>query len=194
MATRLKATGIKKVCLGLSGGLDSSWALYVAIRAFEILGYDKKSILAISMPSSANTSKTKDNAKALALIEGVTFREIPIDQAIKQHLKDISLGSNDFGIAYENAQARERTQILMDIANEINALMIGTGDLSELALGFTTYGGDHMSMYAVNISIPKTLIKILVGYLAKQQRPQKPVIDRHTKHSNKPRACAVPTG
>lgn len=177
LATRLKATGIKKVCLGLSGGLDSSWALYVAIRAFEILGYDKKSILAISMPSSANTSKTKDNAKALALIEGVTFREIPIDQAIKQHLKDIGLGPYEFGIAYENAQARERTQILMDIANEINALMIGTGDLSELALGFTTYGGDHMSMYAVNISIPKTLIKILVGYLAKTIKdPQKAML------------------
>lgn len=166
LATRLKAIGIKKVCLGLSGGLDSTWALYVVIRAFEILCLDKKSIIAISMPSRANTSRTKDNAQALALIEGVSFREIPIDKAIKQHIQDIGLDSNNFGTAYENAQARERTQILMDIANEEGSLMIGTGDLSELALGFTTYGGDHMSMYSVNVSIPKTLIRYLIGYIA----------------------------
>jgi NAD+ synthase (glutamine-hydrolysing) len=172
LATRLKATGIKKVCLGLSGGLDSAWALYVAIRAFEILGYDKKSIYAISMPSIANIPKTKNNAKALALFEGVTFWEIPIVHAIKQHIKDIGLSEDNFGIAYENAQARERTQILMDIANETDALMIGAGDLSELALGFTTYGGDHMSMYAVNVSIPKTLIQYLINYLIQSTKNQ----------------------
>ncbi|HEY8443481.1 MAG TPA: NAD(+) synthase [Clostridia bacterium] len=166
LATRLKAAGIKKICLGLSGGVDSTWALYVAIRAFEILGYDKKSILTISMPSAANTSRTKDNSKALAMVEGVSFCEIPINNAIQQHIKDINLGIDNYGTAYENAQARERTQILMDIANEIGALMIGTGDLSELALGFTTYGGDHMSMYSVNASVPKTLIRYLIADIA----------------------------
>ncbi|HEY8423920.1 MAG TPA: NAD(+) synthase [Clostridia bacterium] len=167
LSSRLKAAGIKKVCLGLSGGLDSTWALYVALRAFEMLGYDRQSIIAVSMPSSANTSRTKSNSKALAKIEGVTFWEIPINDSLSQHIKDINLGLNNFGTAYENAQARERTQILMDIANEIGALMIGTGDLSELALGFTTYGGDHMSMYSVNASIPKTLIRYLIGYIAR---------------------------
>lgn len=166
LATRLKSAGINKICLGLSGGVDSTWALYVAIRAFEILGYDKKSILAVLMPSIANSSRTKDNSKALAIVEGVSYCEIPINNAIQQHIKDINLGLDNFGTAYENAQARERTQILMDISNEIGALMIGTGDLSELALGFTTYGGDHMSMYSVNASIPKTLIRYLIGNIA----------------------------
>lgn len=168
LITRLQATGIKKAIIGLSGGLDSTLALIVTMRAFEILGLDKKDIIAISMPSIANSSRTKNNSKSLATLVGVTFLEISISRAIEQHLNDIGIESDKFGLAYENSQARERTQILMDIANNINALMIGTGDLSELALGFTTYGGDHMSMYGVNCSIPKTLVRYLVRYEAKR--------------------------
>ncbi|HEY8389720.1 MAG TPA: NAD(+) synthase, partial [Clostridia bacterium] len=166
LVTRLQATGIKKVIIGLSGGLDSTLALIVSIKAFEIMGLDKKDIIAVSMPSVANSSRTKNNSRLLATLEGITFLEIPIKKAIEQHMDDIGNDINNFGLAYENAQARERTQILMDIANNINALMVGTGDLSELALGFTTYGGDHMSMYGVNCSIPKTLVRHLVWFEA----------------------------
>lgn len=173
LITRLKAIDIKKVIIGLSGGLDSTLALMVALRAFEILGFDKKDIITVSMPSVANSSRTKNNSRELATLEGVTFFEIPIKKAIEQHLNDIGIDNNSFGLAYENAQARERTQILMDIANNINALMIGTGDLSELALGFTTYGGDHMSMYGVNCSIPKTLVRYLVRYEAQRTSDSK---------------------
>ena len=168
LITRLQAIGIKKVIIGLSGGLDSTLALLVAIRAFEILGLNKKDIITVSMPSVANSSRTKNNSKLLANIEGVKFLEVPIKNAIEQHFNDIGLENDKFGLAYENAQARERTQVLMDIANNINALMVGTGDLSELALGFTTYGGDHMSMYGVNCSIPKTLVRYLVQYEARR--------------------------
>ncbi len=170
LSTRLKAIGVSRAILGLSGGLDSTLALIVTIRAFEILRLDKKDITAVSMPSVASSLRTKTNSKLLATLEGVTFLEIPIKKAIEQHLKDIGVDNDNFGIAYENAQARERTQILMDIANNTNALMIGTGDLSELALGFTTYGGDHMSMYSVNCSVPKTLVRHLVWYEAQKTK------------------------
>lgn len=167
LATRLKATNLKKIVLGLSGGLDSTLALIVAVKAIEILGLPKSNIFAISLPSSSNSERTQNNSRILAEIFEVKNAEIPIDKAMKQHYKDIGLGESVFNTAYENAQARERTQILMDIANNTDAVMVGTGDLSELALGWTTYGGDHMSMYGVNCSVPKTLVRYLIEYVAK---------------------------
>ncbi len=162
---RLKAVGLKKVILGLSGGLDSTLALIVAVEAFRKLNYDLQNILCITMPAFGTTSKTKNNSHILAKSLGVHIREINISASVTQHLLDIGHDLSVKDIAYENAQARERTQVLMDIANKEGALQLGTGDLSELCLGWCTYNGDQMSMYSINSSIPKTMVKYLcAGY------------------------------
>ncbi|MBN1616533.1 MAG: NAD(+) synthase [Spirochaetales bacterium] len=163
LVKRLSHTGLGKAVIGLSGGLDSTLALLVTVRAFDRLSLDRTGILAITMPGFGTTSRTKGNATRLADLLGVSLETISIDKAVRQHFKDIGQDPEKLDITYENAQARERTQILMDKANMIGALVIGTGDLSELALGWATYNGDHMSMYAVNSSIPKTLVRFLVS-------------------------------
>ena len=155
---RLRYTGIQRVVLGLSGGSDSSMALLVCAQAFTQLGLDKKDIFAISLPGPGTTAASKERLDALAKLTGATFRTIPIGAALEQHLKDIGHPLDVFDVTYENAQARERTQILMDLANQSNALMVGTGDLSEIALGWGTFNGDHMSMYDPNAGLPKTLL------------------------------------
>lgn len=165
LAMRLKAINCKKAVVGISGGLDSTLALLVTVKAFEMLGYDKKGIIGITMPGCGTTNRTKSNATLLMELLGVTSIEIPIGEAVKQHFHDIGHDGKTPDVTFENSQARERTQILMDMANKENAIVIGTGDLSELALGWCTYNGDQMSMYGVNASIPKTMVKYLVeGY------------------------------
>ncbi len=163
---RLSHTGCKKAIVGISGGLDSTLALLVTARAFDLLGYDRSGIVAITMPGFGTTDRTYENAVSLIRSIGAEFREIPIRDAVRQHFSDIGQDENNHDVTYENSQARERTQILMDVANQCNALVIGTGDLSELALGWATYNGDHMSMYGVNGSVPKTLVRYLVRYYA----------------------------
>ena len=162
LARRWEHTGSRKLILGLSGGLDSTLALIVASRTCGLLGRSRKSILAVTMPGFGTTQTTRSLALRLAAAAGVTVREIDIRAACERHLKDIGLSSKDRSVAFENAQSRERTQILMDLANKENGLVVGTGDLSELALGFATFGGDHLSMYNVNSSVPKTLVRFLV--------------------------------
>jgi len=165
LVKRLETVHQQKVIVGESGGLDSTLALLVAVEAFKVLKYDLKGITALTMPAFGTSKRTHDNAKLLAKSLGVSFREINIKDTLLSHLKDIDHSPEDHNVTYENAQARERTQVLMDIANDTNALMIGTGDLSELCLGWCTYNGDHMSMYGVNGSIPKTLVRYLCqGY------------------------------
>lgn len=159
---RLEHTGCKTAVIGLSGGLDSTLALLVTVRAFDILKLDRKGIVAITMPCFGTTERTYNNALALANGFGITLKEINIKDSVIQHFKDIEHDINVTDITYENSQARERTQILMDIANQTGGLVVGTGDLSELALGWATYNGDHMSMYGVNASVPKTLVRYLV--------------------------------
>lgn len=166
---RLKHTGATKVVLGISGGLDSTLALLVSVRAFDRIGLDRKGIQGITMPGFGTTDRTYTNALNLMKSLGVSLREIPIAEAVMGHFKDIDHDPKVLDVTYENAQARERTQILMDVANKCNGLVIGTGDLSELALGWATYNGDHMSMYAVNSSIPKTLVRTLVRWVADNQ-------------------------
>lgn len=168
LAKRLLHIKCKTVVLGISGGLDSTLALLVCIEAFDRLKFDRKDILAVTMPGFGTSDRTHNNALLLMQELGVTMKEISIVPSVTQHFKDIEHDINVQDATYENAQARERTQILMDLANEYNGLVIGTGDLSELALGWCTYNGDHMSMYAVNGSVPKTLVKQLVGYVANQ--------------------------
>ena len=156
----------KKAVIGISGGLDSTLALLVTVRAFDACGLDKKGILSVTMPCFGTTDRTYQNAVKLSEKLGVTLLEIPIRDAVNQHFKDIGQEETNLDVTYENAQARERTQVLMDLANKENGLVIGTGDLSELALGWATYNGDHMSMYGVNASVPKTLVRHLVRYYA----------------------------
>lgn len=168
LAKRLLHIKCKTVVLGISGGLDSTLALLVCIEAFDRLKFDRKDILAVTMPGFGTSDRTHNNALLLMQELGVTMKEISIVPSVTQHFKDLEHDINVQDATYENAQARERTQILMDLANEYNGLVIGTGDLSELALGWCTYNGDHMSMYAVNGSVPKTLVKQLVGYVANQ--------------------------
>ena len=163
---RLSHTKSRKVVVGLSGGLDSTLALLVAVRAFDMLALDRKGIVAITMPCFGTTGRTKSNAEKLALAEGVDFRTIDIGESVKSHFRDIGQSMDDLSVTFENGQARERTQVLMDVANKEGALVIGTGDLSELALGWATYNGDHMSMYGVNGGVPKTLVRHLVRYVA----------------------------
>ena len=162
--TRLNAIGCKKAVIGLSGGLDSTLALIVTIHAFDKLGIDRKNIIGVTMPGFGTTARTKNNSVNIAEQYGCTLRTISISDAVIQHFKDIGHDEKVHDITYENSQARERTQILMDIANQEGGLVVGTGDLSELALGWATYNGDHMSMYGVNCSIPKTLVRYLVSY------------------------------
>ena len=163
---RLSHTKSRKVVVGLSGGLDSTLALLVAVRAFDMLALDRKGIVAITMPCFGTTGRTKSNAEKLALAEGVDFRTIDIGESVKSHFRDIGQSMDDLSVTFENGQARARTQVLMDVANKEGALVIGTGDLSELALGWATYNGDHMSMYGVNGGVPKTLVRHLVRYVA----------------------------
>lgn len=156
-----------KVTIGISGGLDSTLALLVCYEAFTKLNLDYKGIIGITMPGFGTTDRTYNNAVKLCEVLGITLKEIPIRDACIQHFKDIGHDPEIHDITYENVQARERTQILMDVANKMNAIVIGTGDLSELVLGWCTYNGDHMSMYNVNCSIPKTLVKYLIEWYAK---------------------------
>lgn len=164
LARRLSHTGAKTAVIGISGGLDSSLALLVSARAFEIFGRDKKNIVAVTMPGFGTTGKTFDNSLKLIECTGASGRTINISESVLKHFEDIGHDRKALDVTYENAQARMRTMILMDIANKTGGLVVGTGDLSELALGWCTYNGDHMSMYAVNSSVPKTLVKHLVRY------------------------------
>ena len=166
LARRLAHTRSTKAVVGISGGLDSTLALLVTVRAFDRLGLDRRGIVGITMPGFGTTGRTYGNALTLMRGLGVTAREIPIRAACEQHFRDIGLPENDRSTTYENAQARERTQILMDVANREGALVVGTGDLSELALGWATYNGDQMSMYGVNASVPKTLVRHIVEWYA----------------------------
>lgn len=176
LAKRLKHTNIQKCVIGVSGGLDSTLAFLVIKKAFEKLKIDNKNIIAVTMPGFGTTNRTYENALDLIKINNATLKEIDIKKACLVHYSDIDQDINNHDITYENAQARERTKILMDIANKENALVIGTGDLSELALGWCTYNGDHMSMYSVNSSIPKTLVKYLVKYIADTDKKNKKVL------------------
>ncbi len=168
LKTRLEHTGIKAAIVGISGGLDSTLALLVTVKAFELLKLDKKGIVAVTMPCFGTTDRTYQNALKLMECLGVTALEIPIREAVELHFRDIGQDINQHDLTYENSQARERTQVLMDLAGRYNGLVIGTGDMSELALGWATYNGDHMSMYGVNSSVPKTLVRFLVSYFADQ--------------------------
>lgn len=163
---RLVHTGLKDVVIGLSGGLDSTLALIVAVKAYDKAGLDRKGIHSITMPCFGTTDRTYNNAVMLAKTLGTSFQEINIKEAVTKHFEDIGQDMNNHDVTFENSQARERTQVLMDVANKVNGLVIGTGDLSELALGWATYNGDHMSMYGVNGGVPKTLVRYLVKYYA----------------------------
>ena len=171
----IQATGLKKrlahawaksAVVGISGGLDSTLALLVTAKAFDSLGLDRKGIIAVTMPCFGTTDRTYQNACKMSLKLGATLREVPIADAVMQHFHDIGHDPEDHSVTYENSQARERTQVLMDVANQTGGIVIGTGDMSELALGWATYNGDHMSMYGVNASVPKTLVRHLVHYYA----------------------------
>ena len=164
---RLEHTGARCGVIGLSGGLDSTLALLISALAFDLLGRDRGDILAVTMPCFGTTRRTRSNAQTLAQALGCTFQEVDISAAVGQHFADIGQSMDDHSVTFENGQARERTQVLMDLANQRGGLVIGTGDLSELALGWCTYNGDHMSMYAVNASIPKTLVRHLVAHVAR---------------------------
>lgn len=166
LATRLAHIHSQTAVIGISGGLDSTLALIVTVLAFDKLGWDRKRIIGITMPGLGTTTRTHSNASDLMAALGVKSLEIPIGKAVAQHFSDIGQNPEVQDVTYENSQARERTQILMDVANKENGIVVGTGDLSELALGWATYNGDHMSMYAVNASIPKTLVRYLVGWAA----------------------------
>jgi NAD+ synthase (glutamine-hydrolysing) len=181
LAKRLEHTGLRRVVIGISGGLDSTLALLVAVRTFELLSLPRDGILAVTMPGPGTTGQTLATARALASALGVRLLEIDIRAACAQHVRDISLDPADTGsAAYQNLQARERTQILMDLANKESGLVVGTGDLSELALGFCTFAGDHISMYNVNGSIPKTLVRHLVRWVAARHASgaEREVLDR----------------
>ncbi len=163
---RLAHTGIRNVVLGISGGLDSTLALLVAAKTFDMMGLPRSQILCVTMPCFGTTDRTYQNACRMTQKIGASLREIDIQKAVLQHFQDIGQDPQNHDAAYENSQARERTQILMDIANQTGGMVIGTGDMSELALGWATYNGDHMSMYGVNASVPKTLVRHLVGWYA----------------------------
>lgn len=169
LAKRLVHTNCHTVVVGVSGGLDSTLALLVCTRTFDKIGYDRKGIVGVTMPGFGTTDRTYNNAISLMRELGVTIREINISDSVIQHFKDIGHDASIHDVTYENCQARERTQILMDLSNKLGGMVVGTGDLSELALGWATYNGDHMSMYGVNVSIPKTLIRHLVGYVANNE-------------------------
>lgn len=178
---RLLATGIKKLVVGVSGGLDSTLALLVSARVLKELNLSAKNLIAISMPGFGTTKITKSNAELLAKALGATYKEISIAEAVRQHFKDIGHRMSDHNSAFENAQARERTQILMDVANDVGALVVGTGDMSEAALGWATFNGDHMSMYNVNGGVPKTMVRALVE---KTARETSGALDKATEKSD----------
>ena len=169
---RLAHTNSKTAVVGISGGLDSTLALLVTARAFDMLGRDKKDIIAVTMPCFGTTDRTYQNACEMSKKTGATLREVPIAEAVNVHFRDIGQDPEKHDVTYENSQARERTQVLMDIANRTGGMVIGTGDMSELALGWATYNGDHMSMYGVNASVPKTLVRHLVKYAADETKDQ----------------------
>ena len=166
LATRLRHTHARTAVVGLSGGLDSTLALIVLVHAFDMLGLDRKGILAVTMPCFGTTARTKGNAEKLADAYGVTLQTVDIKAAVDQHFSDIGQSKDDLSVTFENGQARMRTLVLMNLSNKNGGMVVGTGDLSELALGWATYNGDHMSMYGVNASIPKTLVRYLVAYEA----------------------------
>lgn len=170
LAKRLKHTGCKTVVIGISGGLDSTLALLVAVGTYDLMGLNRKGIVGVTMPGFGTTDRTYTNALTLMKQLGITVREISIKDACLQHFKDIEHNPAKHDVTYENSQARERTQLLMDIANQVNGMVVGTGDLSELALGWATYNGDHMSMYSVNGSVPKTLVRHIVAWYAEVQK------------------------
>ena len=170
LAKRLQHTGSRTAVVGVSGGLDSTLALLVTARAFDLVGLAREGILAVTMPGFGTTDRTHGNATAMSRALGCRLREVPIDAAVRQHFADIGHDEAVHDVTYENSQARERTQVLMDLANQAGGLVIGTGDLSELALGWATYNGDHMSMYAVNSGVPKTLVRHLVRHVADESR------------------------
>lgn len=163
---RFEHTGLSRAVVGVSGGLDSTLALLVTVRTFDLLGLDRKGILAVTMPCFGTTEQTRGNACGLAQTLGARLQEVDIRESVEAHFRDIGQDSSNHDVTYENGQARERTQVLMDLANRVNGLVIGTGDMSELALGWATYNGDHMSMYGVNAGVPKTLVRHLVQYYA----------------------------
>lgn len=166
LARRMEHTHSDSLVIGISGGLDSTLALLVCVKACDFLGIDHSHVLGVTMPGFGTTDRTYQNALTLMRSLGITMKEIPIRDAVTQHFKDIEHDMSLHNVTYENAQARERTQILMDLANKHNGLVVGTGDLSELALGWATYNGDHMSMYGVNGGIPKTLVRVLTKWVA----------------------------
>ncbi len=177
---RLEHTGSRAAVVGISGGLDSTLALLVTVRAFDLLEKDRSGIVAVTMPGFGTTDRTYENAVSLIRSLGATFREVSIVDAVRTHFRDIGQEESVHDVTYENGQARERTQILMDIANKLGGMVIGTGDMSELALGWATYNGDHMSMYGVNASVPKTLVRHLVRYYAdtcKDEELQRVLLD-----------------
>lgn len=169
---RLEHTNSRHAVIGISGGLDSTLALLVTVKAFDLLGLNRKNIIAITMPCFGTTDRTYQNAVSFVKKLGTTLKEIPINEAVLLHFHDIGQDADTHDVTYENAQARERTQVLMDVANQYNGLVIGTGDMSELALGWATYNGDHMSMYSVNCSVPKTLVRYLVLYFAETTKDE----------------------
>ncbi|MBO7150840.1 MAG: NAD(+) synthase, partial [Clostridia bacterium] len=176
LAKRMRAAYAKSLIFGISGGLDSTLAALVCVKAAELAGMDKSQIFAVTMPCFGTTERTESNAEKLAKSLGISFETISIKEAVSVHLKDISHPENTFNAAYENAQARERTQVLMDLANDRGGLVVGTGDLSELALGWATYNGDHMSMYGVNASVPKTLIRYMLSLFASRAKETNPAL------------------
>lgn len=191
---RLKHINCQKVVIGISGGLDSTLALLVCIRAFDQMDIDRKGIIGITMPCFGTTKRTLNNSKELMEKLGITSYEINITKAVEQHFKDIEQDPDNTDITYENCQARERTQVLMDMANKHNAIVIGTGDMSELALGWATYNGDHMSMYNVNVSIPKTLCIRMVRYASSSwydYTPQKDVFRKPPVYENEGRVREI---
>ncbi len=166
LAKRIRHVGNNNVCIGISGGLDSTLALLISVRAFEILNLPLPGIVAVNMPGFGTSQRTMANAKNMATLLGVSFREIPISESVSLHFRDINHDEQIYDVVFENSQARERTQILMDVANQIGGFVVGTGDLSETALGWSTYNGDHMSMYHVNAGVPKTLVRYLINWVA----------------------------
>ena len=171
---RLEHTGAKAAVIGLSGGLDSTLAILTTVVAMNLLDRPATDIIAVTMPCFGTTDRTRDNAVELATRLGCTLKRIDIGEAVEQHFKDIGQSMENHDVTFENGQARERTQVLMDVANQYGGLVIGTGDLSELALGWATYNGDHMSMYGVNASIPKTLVRHLVSYICGDKAQSEP--------------------
>ena len=169
LAQRLEHTGCKNVVMGISGGLDSTLALLAVCDTYDLLGLDRKGIIGVTMPGFGTSDRTYQNALVMMRELGCTLREISIKDACEQHFKDIGLNAEERSVAYENSQARERTQILMDVANMCGGMVVGTGDMSELALGWATYNGDQMSMYGINSSVPKTLVRYMVEWYAKNR-------------------------